>query len=71
MQYLLEYVVSHAGTDCIGHVSLSSLQEPKVGDEVWITCHGARRSARIDSITFEAQQYGILHGKLVGSTQHD
>jgi hypothetical protein len=71
MQYLLEFVVSHAGMDCIGNMSLSSLQEPKVGDVVWVTCQGTRRPARIDSITFEKQQIGILHGKLIGSTQHD
>jgi hypothetical protein len=71
MQYLLEYVVNHAGTDYVGHVSLSSLQAPKVGDVVWVTCQDTRRPARIDSITFEKQQLGVLHGKLVGSTQHD
>jgi hypothetical protein len=71
MQYLLEYMVSHGGTNYVGHVSLSSLQAPKVGDVVWVTCQGTRRPARIDSITFEKQQFGILHGKLVGSTQHD
>jgi hypothetical protein len=71
MQYLLEYVVNHAGANYVGHVSLSSLQAPKVGDVVWVTCRGTRRPARIGSISFEKQHYGILHGKLLGSTQHD
>ena len=68
MKYIADYVVSHRGNKHRGTLILAGERTPRVGDILDVRLVGHPIPAKIDSVDFRKETYGIRHASLVCST---